>query len=93
LIAQVFLNWNGTKQEFESVKSVVKDQVANYAGVDLVGLYIPSNKWNYVVIYKMDNFENFLNFQKQVRIQLESKNLAKIPTRKLVVCIEEKKLN
>ena len=38
-------------------------------------------------------FENFLNFQKEVRTQLRKQNLLKIPARKLVLLIEEKKIS
>ena len=92
MLAQVFLNWNGTADEFARVKSIVRDEVARTEGIELKGLYIPTNKWNYVVIYKIDTFENFLKFQKELRTQIKTQGLAKIPTRKLVIMIKEKDL-
>ncbi len=93
LLAQVYLNWTGTADEFEKVKTIVKDVVARSEGIDLQGLYVPTNKWNYVVIYNINNFENFLGFQKEVRTQLKSQGLAKISVRKLVLMIKEKELS
>ena len=93
MIAQVFLNWSGTDEEFGRVKTLVKNLVASKEGIELNGLYVPTNKWNYVVSYNIDTFENFLAFQKDVRAQLRSQNLAKITTRKLVLLIDEKMLS
>ena len=90
MIAQVYLNWSGTDEEFSRIKALVKNLVANKEGIELNGLYIPTNKWNYVVSYNINTFENFLAFQKDVRTQLRSQNLAKITTRKLVLLIDEK---
>lgn len=90
MLAQVFLNWNGSGEEFARVKSIVRDEVARTEGITLEGLYIPSNKWNYVVIYKIDTFENFIKFQKGLRTQIKTQGLAKIPTRKLILMIKEK---
>ena len=80
------------KDYIENVKTIVKDFVAKSDGIELEGLYVPSNKWNYCVIYKINSFENFLNFQKEVRMQLKAQGLAKIPVRKLVLMIREKDL-
>ena len=93
MLAQVYLNWTGTVEEFDKVKTLVRDIVARSGGIELVGLYIPSNKWNYIVVYKIDTFENFLKFQKEVRSNLKNQNLAKISTRKLVLLIKDKELN
>jgi hypothetical protein len=93
MLAQVYLNWTGTADEFVRVKGLVKDLVAQSDGISLEGLYIPNNQWNYAVLYKFDNFEKFIEFQKQVRSQLKAQNLAKIPDRELVLMLEEKRLN
>lgn len=92
MLAQVYLNWNGTTEEFNQVKTIVRDIVANTDGVELEGLYIPSNEWNYSVLYKFDSFEKFILYQKNVRIQLKNRKLAKIPDRKLELFIRESEL-
>jgi hypothetical protein len=92
MLAQVYLNWTGTADEFVRVKGLVKNIVAQTEGVSLEGLYIPNNQWNYAVLYKFDNFEKFLEFQKQVRSQLRAQNLSKIPDRELVLMIEENRI-
>jgi len=40
----------------------------------------------------INNFENFLNFQKDVRAKLKAHGVNKIPTRKLVLLLKEKEL-
>jgi len=92
MLAQVYLNWAGTAEEFEKVKELVKNVVANTNGVELEGLYIPTNKWNYVCVYKIDTFKNFSKYQKEVRMQLKNQNLAKISTRKLVLLMKTSEL-
>ena len=92
MLAQVYLNWSGSSEEFARVKGIVKELVNQTDGVNLEGLYVPNNKWNFAVLYKFDRFEKFLDFQKQVRTQLRAQNLAKIPDRELVLMIEENKL-
>lgn len=92
MLAQVYLNWSGTTDEFDRVKGLVKDLVTRTEGVNLDGLYIPNNRWNYAVVYKFDSFDKFIAFQKEVRAQLKAQNLAKIPDRELVLLIDENKL-
>jgi hypothetical protein len=92
LLANVYLNWKGTTDEFARVKTIVKDLAAKAEGIKLEGLFIPNNKWNYAVVYKFDRFGNFLEFQREVRTHLKAQNLEKIPDRELVILIEEKKL-
>jgi hypothetical protein len=92
LLAQVYLNWTGSTDEFQRVKSLVKDLVGRSDGVELEGLFVPSNKWNYSVLYKVDDFEKFLKFQTDVRALLKTENLAKIPERKLIMLINESEM-
>lgn len=92
MLAQVYLNWTGTTEEFEKVKELVKRIVSKTEGIDLQGLFIPTNKWNYVCVYKIDTFENFTKYQKEVRKQLKNQNLAKISTRKLVLLMKPDEL-
>lgn len=92
MLAQVYLNWTGTTDEFKKVKTIVKDVVSKTDGIELQGLYIPTNKWNYVCVYKIDTFENFTRYQKDVRTQLGNENLGKISARKLVLLMKPNEL-
>ena len=92
MLAQVYLNWTGTSDEFQRVKSLVKDLIGRSDGVQLQGLYVPSNRYNYSVLYKVDNFEKFLKYQSDVRELLKNENLAKIPERKLIMLINESEM-
>lgn len=92
MLAQVYLNWSGTVEEFERVKELVKNVVANTNGIELEGLYVPTSKWNYVCVYKIDTFENFTKYQKEVRTQLKNQNLVKVSTRKLVLLMKPNEL-
>ena len=93
MLANVYLNWAGTPEEFVRVKTIVKDLIEKTEGVNLEGLYEPNNRWNYAVVYKFNSFDKFVNFQKEVRILLAQQNLAKIPDRELILMIEDNKLN
>ena len=89
-MAIVYLNWKGTNEEFKTVCGIVKEIIASSKGVELEGLYVPTNDWNYAVTYKVETLEDFLAYQKVVRDKLRERNLAKIPNRKLELFIEPK---
>jgi hypothetical protein len=58
--------------------------------IDLVGLYVPSNDWNYAAVYKVRSFSKFLEYQRVVREKLKENNLNKIPKRQLELYVEPK---
>ncbi|UCF07757.1 MAG: hypothetical protein JSW28_08975 [Thermoplasmata archaeon] len=92
MLAIVHLNWRGTNEEFQAVCKHVKEIIVNTQGIELVGLYVPSNDWNYAVVYKVKSFTNFLDYQKIVREKLRQENLNKIPKRELELYVEPKSI-
>lgn len=90
VLAIVHLNWKGTESEFETVRKIVKDILRQSEGIDLVGLYVPSNDWNYAAVYKVRSFSKFLDYQRLVREKLKENDLSKIPKRQLELYVEPK---
>ncbi len=90
MLAIVHLNWKGTEDEFGTVRKIVMDVLGQSEGIDLVGLYVPSNDWNYAAIYKVRSFSKFLDYQRLVRKKLKENNLSKIPKRQLELYVEPK---
>jgi len=90
VLAIVHLNWKGTEAEFGDVRNIVLDILKKSEGIDLVGLYVPSNDWNYAAVYKVKSFSKFLEYQKIVREKLKEHNLNKIPKRQLELYVEPK---
>ena len=90
MLAIVHLNWTGTEAEFGTVRKIVLDVLKENEGIDLVGLYVPSNDWNYAAVYKVKSFSKFLEYQKVVRERLKENNLSKIPKRQLELYVEPK---
>ena len=90
MLAIVHLNWKGTESEFGDVRKIVLDILAQTEGIDLVGLYVPSNDWNYAAVYKVKSFSKFLEYQKVVREKLKESNLNKIPKRQLELYVDPK---
>ena len=92
MLAQVFFNWDGTIDEFEKVKKLVRDLVDKREDINLAGLYVPSDEWNYTVLYEVESLDVFLMYQREVRQQLRIQNLNKISSRKLELLIKENEL-
>jgi hypothetical protein len=90
VLAIVHLNWEGTESEFGTMCGIVKEIINQTQGIDLVGLYVPSNDWNYAAVYKVKSFSNFLDYQRLVREKLKENNLSKIPKRQLELYVEPK---
>jgi hypothetical protein len=90
MLAIVHLNWAGTEAEFGTVRKIVLDILKENEGIDLVGLYVPSNDWNYAAVYKVKSFTKFLEYQRLVREKLKERNLSKIPKRQLELYVDPK---
>lgn len=90
MLAIVHLNWEGTEAEFGTVRKIVMGILAENPGIDLVGLYVPSNDWNYAAVYKVRSFSKFLDYQRVVREKLKENNLSKIPKRQLELYVDPK---
>ena len=92
MLTQVYFNWDGTLEEFDKVKKLVIKLVNKRETINLFGLYIPSNEWNYCVLYEVESLDVFLMYQREVRALLKTENLDKISARKLELLTSEKEL-
>ena len=54
------LKWIGTYNEFKLYLERVKDISGVVAGMTFKGVYIPSDEWNYTLLFDLDHYENGL---------------------------------
>ena len=59
-----YFNWAGTSEEFKEFASRVKSQVEGVEGVNLVGLFIPTSEWHYVIVWNVTTYEKVLQTYK-----------------------------
>ena len=59
-----YFNWAGTPQEFKEFAKILKSQFNKTAGANLVGIYIPSSEWHYVVVWDVTTYEKVLQIYK-----------------------------
>ena len=59
-----YLNWAGTSKEFKEFASRVKSQVDGVKGVNLVGIFIPTSEWHYVIVWDVATYEKVLQTYK-----------------------------
>ncbi len=59
-----YFNWAGTSEEFKEFTSRVKSQFDGLDGVNLVGLFIPTSEWHYVIVWNVNVYEKILQTYK-----------------------------
>ncbi len=60
-----YFNWAGTPKEFKEFASQVKSQVDGAKGVSLLGLFIPTSEWHYVIVWNVTTYERALQIYKE----------------------------
>ena len=55
-----YFNWAGTSEEFREFVDRVKNIGAELEGVSLVGVFIPTSEWHYVVVWNVNAYEKML---------------------------------
>ncbi len=55
-----YINWAGTSEEFKEFADQVKTISNEIEGVSLVGVYIPTSEWHYVVVWNVNAYEKVL---------------------------------
>ncbi len=55
-----YFNWAGTSEEFREFADRVKSISAELEGVSLVGVFIPTSEWHYVVVWNVNTYEKML---------------------------------
>ncbi len=59
-----YFNWAGTPEEFKDFANTIKNQFGGAEGVNLVGIFIPTSEWHYVIIWNVAMYEKVLQTYK-----------------------------
>ncbi len=55
-----YLNWAGTSEEFRNFANQMKRQGEGAEGIKLVGIFIPTSEWHYVIVWDVKTYETVL---------------------------------
>ncbi len=55
-----YLNWGGTSEEFKEFAGRVKSQAEEMEGSSLVGIFVPTSEWHYVIVWNVTTYEKVL---------------------------------
>lgn len=59
-----YLNWSGTSAEFKAFREQMKNQANEMEGIKLVGIFIPTSEWHYVIVFDTTTYEKVLQTYK-----------------------------
>ena len=59
-----YFNWAGTPEEFREFVRIVKSQFTKKEGASLVGIFIPTSEWHYVIVWDVKTYEKALQIYK-----------------------------
>jgi len=59
-----YFNWAGTPEEFREFVRIVKSQFTKKEGASLVGIFIPTSEWHYVIVWDVTTYEKALQIYK-----------------------------
>ena len=63
----IYLNWSGSKEEFEEAMKSLKNIADKFDDLELVDIFVPSSEWNYAALIKFKKFDSFLKYVKKTR--------------------------
>ena len=52
-----YFNWAGTSKEFKEFTRRVKSQADGARGGNLVGIFVPTSEWHYVIVWNVNMYE------------------------------------
>jgi hypothetical protein len=55
------MKWIGTYNEFKQYLTTVKDVSGAVSGMTFKGVYIPSDEWNYTLLFDLEQYANALD--------------------------------
>lgn len=55
-----YFNWNGTSEEFNEFVDRTRSIINGIDGVDLIGIFLPTSEWHYVMVMKATSHEKCL---------------------------------
>ena len=70
MYAIIYLNWSGSREEFNEAWKSLKKIAENFDDLDLVDIFIPSSEWNYAALIKFKKFETFLKYGRFGKVEL-----------------------
>jgi hypothetical protein len=59
-----YFNWAGTSEEFKEFAGRIKSQVDGAEGVNLLGIFVPTSEWHYVIVWDVTSYEKVLQTYK-----------------------------
>ena len=73
------IQWIGTYNQFKQYLENVKALSSTIAGVTFKGVYIPSDEWNYTLLFELDQYANSIQlYQTFVKKYLQPDNRSNI---------------
>ncbi len=60
----LYFNWGGTPEEFKEFAGRVKSQPKEVKGLSLVGIFVPTSEWHYVIVWNVATYEKVLEAMK-----------------------------
>ncbi len=55
-----YFNWAGTPEDFKEFARIVKDEFSKAEGVNLIGIFVPTSEWHYVIVWDSKTYEKVL---------------------------------
>lgn len=59
-----YFNWAATTEEFKEFSNQMKTKFDGMEGVKLVGIFIPTSEWHYVIVWNAKTYEKVLQIYK-----------------------------
>jgi hypothetical protein len=63
----IYLNWSGSKEEFEEAMKSLKNMADKFDDLKLIDIFVPSSEWNYAALIEFKKFDTFLKYVKKTR--------------------------
>ncbi len=64
LLVLTYFNWAGKPEEFKEFATHMKTIGDDVSGVKLVGIFIPTSEWHYVMVWDATRYEKVLETYK-----------------------------
>jgi len=95
MYAIIYLNWSGSREEFDEAEKSLKNIAEKFDDLDLVDIFIPSSEWNYAALIKFKKFDSFLKYIKKTReepLTFFAKRGLEPPPKKLELLVDRDQL-
>ncbi len=64
MLVLTYFNWAGNPEEFKEFTGRVKSVGDGVEGVKLIGIFIPTSEWHYVMVWDVSSYEKVLQTYK-----------------------------